>query len=231
VQGFLPSKALMTEPTAREPLMRLGDFAVLRQIGRGGMGTVYEAIQLSLNRRVALKVLSGGIGLAPTAVARFHREAEAAARLHHSNIVPVYATGEEAGTHYYAMELVEGPSLLEVIRQVQRGAAAGPGRGAAQPGGLHGTPVPDWAARTIGYEPAQVAAESSRLPGESSPGSGARHLVGSSWAQGGWRPAVGSPTPGQEPGQKEDSDARSVRHVFAAGGCFVAGECSGGGSP
>jgi hypothetical protein len=95
---------------------RLGDFEITREIGRGGMGVVYEARQVSLNRKVALKVLSGGLGLTPKAVQRFRREAEAAAKLHHTNIVPVYATGEEEGTHFYAMELIDGPSLDHVIR-------------------------------------------------------------------------------------------------------------------
>jgi serine/threonine protein kinase len=98
---------------------RLGDFEIAHELGRGGMGIVYEARQLSLNRRVALKVLSGGLGLTPKAVQRFRREAEAAARLHHTNIVPVYATGEEDGTHFYAMELIDGPSLDQVIRQLR----------------------------------------------------------------------------------------------------------------
>src|SRR5262245_47775139 len=82
------------------------------------MGIVYEARQLSLNRRVALKVLGGGLGLTSKGVARFQREAEAAAKLHHTNIVPIYATGEEGGTHFYAMELIEGPSLDRVIRDI-----------------------------------------------------------------------------------------------------------------
>jgi serine/threonine protein kinase len=95
---------------------RLGDFEIVRLLGQGGMGVVYEARQLSLNRLVALKVLSGNLGLTPKAVERFRREAEAAAKLHHTNIVPVYATGQEDGTHYYAMELIDGPSLDHVIR-------------------------------------------------------------------------------------------------------------------
>src|SRR5947209_9592954 len=86
------------------------------------MGIVYEARQLSLNRKVALKVLSGGLGLTPKAVVRFRREAEAAAKLHHTNVVPVYATGEQDGTHFYAMELIDGPSLDHVIRRLRAGA-------------------------------------------------------------------------------------------------------------
>src|SRR6516162_5336351 len=99
---------------------RLGDFEIVRELGRGGMGVVYEARQLSLNRQVALKVLSGGLGLTGKAVQRFRREAEAAAKLHHTNIVPVYATGEQDGTHFYAMELIEGPSLDHVLRRLRQ---------------------------------------------------------------------------------------------------------------
>lgn len=99
---------------------RLGDFEILRPIGRGGMGVVYEARQRSLNRRVALKVLSSGLGLTSKAILRFRREAEAAARLHHTNIVPIYATGDEHGVPYYAMELVDGPSLDRVIQHLRR---------------------------------------------------------------------------------------------------------------
>jgi serine/threonine protein kinase len=87
------------------------------------MGTVYEARQVSLNRKVALKVLSVGLGLTSQAVERFHREAEAAAQLHHTKIVPVYASGEAGGVHFYAMELIEGPSLDRVIRQLRRSRA------------------------------------------------------------------------------------------------------------
>src|SRR6476619_6612493 len=104
---------------------RLGDFEILRELGRGGMGIVYEARQVSLNRKVALKVLSGGLGLTPKAVQRFHREAEAAAKLHHTNIVPVYATGEQDGWHFYAMELIDGPSLDHVLKQTEQASAGG----------------------------------------------------------------------------------------------------------
>src|SRR5436309_221130 len=104
---------------------RLGDFEIVRELGRGGMGIVYDARQGPLNRRVALKVLGGGLGLTPRAIDRFRREAEAATRLHHTNIVPVYATGEEHGTHFYAMELIDGPSLDHVIRPLRQQARNG----------------------------------------------------------------------------------------------------------
>jgi tetratricopeptide (TPR) repeat protein len=114
-------------PSAREEPVanrRLGDFEIVREVGRGGMGVVYEARQVSLNRKVALKVLAAGLGLTSTAVARFHREAEAAAKLHHTNIVPVYATGEQDGTHFYAMELIEGTSLDHILRQAKQVSGA-----------------------------------------------------------------------------------------------------------
>src|SRR5215470_3408556 len=98
---------------------RLGEFEIVRELGRGGMGVVYEAVQTSLKRRVALKVLGRSLGLTPTAVDRFRREATAAASLHHTNIVPVYATGEERGIHYYAMELIAGHGLDAIIRQMR----------------------------------------------------------------------------------------------------------------
>src|SRR5688500_11379271 len=98
----------MGEPVTSPPVgQRLRDFEIVRELGRGGMGIVYEARQISLNRRVALKVLTTGLGLTSKAVARFQREAESAAKLHHTNIVPVYSTGEQDGTHFYAMELIE----------------------------------------------------------------------------------------------------------------------------
>src|SRR5689334_9932073 len=113
----------------------LGEFKIVRELGRGGMGVVYEAVQLPLHRRVALKVLGPGIGLTRRAVDRFRREAEAAAKLHHTNIVPVYAIGEQDGTHFYAMELIDGPSLDLVVRQLRQqreGTPAGDGKSTAE---------------------------------------------------------------------------------------------------
>jgi serine/threonine protein kinase len=94
---------------------RLGDFRILRQIGRGGMGVVYEAEQESLGRRVALKVLLGGPMLDARQLARFKREAQAAARLHHTNIVPVFGVGESDGLHYYVMQYIDGRGLEQVL--------------------------------------------------------------------------------------------------------------------
>jgi serine/threonine protein kinase len=122
-----PSDVSTAEPEFR----RLGDFELIRELGSGGMGVVYQARQISLNRKVALKVLSGGLGLTPKAVARFHREAEAAGRLHHTNIVPVYTTGEQDGVYFYAMELIEGPSLDQVIRHTRHAEACIQGDGPA----------------------------------------------------------------------------------------------------
>jgi hypothetical protein len=100
----------------------LGDFRIVREIGRGGMGIVYEALQLSLGRRVALKVLPFAGAFDPRQLQRFRHEAQAAAQLHHSNIVPVYAVGCERGVHFYAMQLIEGQSLAELIRQLRERA-------------------------------------------------------------------------------------------------------------
>ena len=99
---------------------RLGDFRILRQIGRGGMGIVYEAEQVSLHRRVALKVLPFAAALDPHQLQRFQTEAQAAAQLHHTNIVPVFAVGCERGVHYYAMQYIEGQTLAAVIRDLRR---------------------------------------------------------------------------------------------------------------
>jgi serine/threonine protein kinase len=97
----------------------LGDFRIIREIGRGGMGVVYEAFQLSLGRMVALKVLPFASALNPRNLQRFKNEAQAAAQLHHTNIVPVYAVGHERGVHFYAMQLIEGQSVSALIRDLR----------------------------------------------------------------------------------------------------------------
>jgi tetratricopeptide (TPR) repeat protein len=106
IKGPLPA----TRERAIPPI--LGDYRLLREVGRGGMGIVFEAEQMSLGRRVALKVLQGAD---KTALDRFRREAQAAGRLHHTNIVPVFGVGEEAGHHYYVMPFLEAQGLDEVL--------------------------------------------------------------------------------------------------------------------
>jgi Protein kinase domain len=98
----------------------LGDFRLLRELGRGGMGVVYEAEQLSLGRKVAVKLLLPGSGLQPLAIARFRREAGSAGRLDHPNIVAVHGIGEDAGVHWFAMELVTGVRLDHWARRQRR---------------------------------------------------------------------------------------------------------------
>src|SRR5262249_4148908 len=101
-------------------LERLGDYRILREIGRGGMGVVYEAEQESLGRRVALKVLSAGLLLDPKQVRRFEREAKAAARLHHTNVVPVFGVGRQDGHHYIVMQFIAGVGLDVVLDDLRR---------------------------------------------------------------------------------------------------------------
>lgn len=99
---------------------QLGDFRIVCEVGRGGMGIVYEAEQVSLRRRVALKVLPFAATLDPRRLQRFRNEATAAAQLHHTNIVPVHAVGCERGVHYYAMQYIEGQTLAAVIGELRR---------------------------------------------------------------------------------------------------------------
>jgi WD40 repeat protein/serine/threonine protein kinase len=102
------------------PLSQLGDYLILREVGRGGMGVVYEAQQLSLGRHVAIKVLPSHSLLDPRHLRRFQREARAAARLHHTNIVPVFGVGEQDGLHYYVMQFIPGLGLDVVLAELRR---------------------------------------------------------------------------------------------------------------
>lgn len=102
-----------------ERLKQVGDYRIIREIGRGGMGIVYEAMQQSLGRSVALKVLPSHNKPDELALARFRREARAAAQLHHTNIVPVFEVGHEATTSYYAMQFIEGQSFDKVIEELR----------------------------------------------------------------------------------------------------------------
>ena len=124
------ANVIVDEPT--EAVRALGDYRIEREIGRGGMGVVYEAEQLSLGRRVALKVLPFAAVMDPRQLQRFKNEAQAAAHLHHTHIVPVHSVGCERGVHYYAMQYIEGMSLAQMIDQL-RGFQDGNGRPAMDP--------------------------------------------------------------------------------------------------
>ena len=115
-------QASVVRPTS-EPLGQLGDFRIVREVGRGGMGVVYEAEQVTLKRRVALKVLRYGAAAGSEAMQRFQREAETVATLHHTNIVPIFAIGCESGVNYYAMQFIEGRSLADAWRTLPASAA------------------------------------------------------------------------------------------------------------
>jgi eukaryotic-like serine/threonine-protein kinase len=129
----------------RVRLQRLGDYRILREIGRGGMGVVYEAEQESLGRRVALKVLSAGSLLDPKQVRRFEREAKAAARLHHTNIVPVFGVGRQDVHHYFVMQFIAGLGLdvvLDDLRRIRSGKSdTKPAANASRAAGLTGVDV------------------------------------------------------------------------------------------
>ncbi len=121
---------LQPDSVGRQPLLAptlnvpLGDFRIIREVGRGGMGIVYEAEQLSLGRRVALKVLPLAAALDPRHLQRFKNEAIAASHLHHQHIVPVYSVGEQRNVHYYAMQFIDGRTLAEILDELRRDPSA-----------------------------------------------------------------------------------------------------------
>src|SRR5262249_13115539 len=126
VQAVAPGLSGSGRPRAAESTV--GDFVrgapcgfhSLREVGRGGMGIVYEAEQLSLGRRVALKVLPFAATMDSRQLQRFKNEAHAAAQLHHTNIVPVHFVGCERGVHFYAMQYIQGQSLAAVVRELRQ---------------------------------------------------------------------------------------------------------------
>ncbi|HEV3440409.1 MAG TPA: protein kinase [Gemmata sp.] len=123
--NFSTSPAI--DPELPAPLEgTLGDYRLIREVGRGGMGVVYEAEQISLRRRVALKVLPFAAGIDHRQLQRFKNEASAAAHLRHESIVPVYAVGNERGIHYYVMQFVDGQSLADLIAELRHPVVKAP---------------------------------------------------------------------------------------------------------
>jgi hypothetical protein len=126
--GCLSRRATAEHARPADDEQRLGDFRLLREIGRGGMGVVYEAQQISLGRRVALKVLPFAAVLDARQIARFQHEAQAAARLDHPHIVSVFAVGVERGVHYYAMQFIDGQPLDRALAELRAAAGIEPKR-------------------------------------------------------------------------------------------------------
>src|SRR6266542_1345435 len=168
----------------------LGEYCLLREVGRGGMGVVYEAVQESLGRHVALKVLPGGALGGPSHLERFKREARAAGRLHHTNIVPVFGTGECYGVHFYAMQFIPGQGLDAVLRDLRRlrRQRSGAGEPAAQDKASADASIARSLLTGTFHQPPEAGDQKSRgteqqqSTGEKSPGgvSSASLLVGSS---------------------------------------------------
>lgn len=153
---------------------RLADFEVLGELGRGGMGVVYRARQISLGREVALKVLPDVSRHGRSAVVRFRHEAQAAARLNHANVVPVYAQGEQDGHYFYAMKLVRGESLDGVIRSKPHLLSSTNAARSAGPPKLswnfrNGAPAATTPAKTKPPESIEPADETSVAPEEDEP--------------------------------------------------------------
>ena len=166
------------------PHFQIGDYRILREIGRGGMGVVYEANQISLGRRVALKVLPRHVSSDRMIQERFRREARAAGRLHHTNIVPVYEVGQDGDVRFYAMQFIQGQGLDAVITELKRlrdrsgpesksrAAAAGKRSRSRGEHSHHETPVP---ALAEGVEVSPVL--HSILSGRFDPGGGRPAVV------------------------------------------------------
>ena len=142
-------------------------FRIVGELGRGGMGVVYEAEQLSIGRRVALKVLPFAALLDDRQLQRFKNEARAAGTLHHPHVVPIYSVGTERGVHYYAMQLIDGQSLSQLIEQLRQDS---------HQASINGVPK-TLSELTIDYAGGRSCEESSLEPIETSPAAETRHEI------------------------------------------------------
>ncbi len=196
--GANPPEDIFTDPAPTQ----IGEYNLLREIGRGGMGVVYEAEQLSLNRRVAVKVLSTQIANDQRLVSRFHQEAQAAARLHHTNIVPVYEVGREDDVCYYAMQLIHGQAISDVLRELKRlreqsasPTAPADERGSSGPGSPEQPAAPTKAIET----PDVGSIAESLLTGRLSLSSAEEPAGTRDWSAGVQQVSIGSSSAGNEP--------------------------------
>ena len=180
---LVPRLILGADRRAAGPLgRRFGDYELIEEIARGGMGVVFKARNVRLDRIVALKMILAGHLATPADVQRFRAEAENAAHLDHPNIVPLYEVGEHEGQHYFTMKLIEGGSLADQVDAVRRGSegrgrAAGDGRprGALCPPARHPPPRPQ-----AGEHPARrlgPAARDRLRPGQAAGGRGETAVV------------------------------------------------------
>jgi eukaryotic-like serine/threonine-protein kinase len=151
---------------------QLGDFRLLRELGRGGMGVVYEAHQISLRRRVALKVLPFAAAIDARQLQRFQNEAMAAAQLQHPHIVPVFAVGSDRGVPYYAMQFIDGQSLAQLIDELRGAHVKRP-----LAGGVFSQPASATASRSINATAALTTVGAGQTPpGSTSAGRGRKHF-------------------------------------------------------
>jgi serine/threonine protein kinase len=153
-----PARPGAAEVAAALPsLGHVGDYRVVREVGRGGMGVVYEAEQVSLGRRVALKVLPRQVSSDLKVLARFRREARSAAQLHHTNIVPVFEVGKDGEVSYYAMQFIQGQGLDLVIDELrrlkERAHSSDPAKGTGRPD----PPIPSGATAFVPSRPRPVS--------------------------------------------------------------------------
>ncbi len=180
------------------PRAQLGDYRILREIGRGGMGVVYEAEQISLGRKVALKVLPFAAAIDPKQRQRFQIEAHAAAQLHHPHIVPIFGVGCDHGIHYYAMQFVEGRSLAAFLHELRADGKIAANEAEPLTGWAPGTTEEAPRSSDIGSEPKSVLANEleprQAAPEKPAGGSGAAPLPGRSRSDHSLAPSAAGPS-------------------------------------
>src|SRR5262249_23706548 len=140
-----------SQTTTETGKRQIGEYRIVREIGRGGMGIVYEAHQISLNRQVALKVLPFAAVLDQRQIARFRNEAQAAAHLHQPHIAPLFAVGQDPGVYYYGMQFMGGRSPDQAIGQLRSSVDTQPAANLAQPSTKVSGPPPGWTS-TVGFQ-------------------------------------------------------------------------------